>query len=107
MNEIFVTIHNDFDHQDRFDGQDFFFPKKERVTVPILAAEHMFGLGRQDKTENLIRNGWGNDPKGVEKLANFVFTQGVMVEAPVDEAQSALPLEDAKRTTIAGEKRPA
>lgn len=105
MNEIFVTNHNDFDHQDRFDGEDFFFPKGERVTVPVIAAEHMFGLGRQDKTENLIRCGWGNDSGGVAKLANFVFTQGIMVEAPLD-AQNALPLEDAK-TTIAGEKRPA
>ncbi len=92
MNEIFVTNHNVFDHQDRFDGQDYFFPKGERVTVPMIAAEHMFGLGREDKTENLVRCGWANDPDGVEKLANFVFTKGVMVEAPVD-AQTALALE--------------
>ena len=104
MNEIFVTNHNDFDHQDRFDGQDYFFPKGERVTVPVLAAGHMLGLGREDKTDNLVRLGWANDIEGVKKLANFVFTQGVMVEAPVD-AQTALPLED--KSTIAGERRPA
>lgn len=103
MNEIFVTNHNDFDHQDRFDGQDFFFPRGERVTVPVVAAEHMLGLGRVDKTENLVRCGWANDPNGVKKLANFVFTQGVMVEAPVD-AQTLLPLED--KSTVKGE-RPA
>ncbi len=39
----------------------------------------------------------------MKKLANFVFTQGVMVEAPVD-AQTALPLDE--KSTIAGEKRP-
>src|SRR5258708_6047493 len=105
MNEIFVTNHNDFDHQDRFDGQDFFFPKGERVTIPMVAAEHMLGLGRTDKTENLIRCGWGNEGEvGVKKLANFVFTQGVMVEAPVD-SQSALPLEE--KTTRKGERAPA
>ena len=104
MQEIFVTNHNDFDHQDRHDGQDFFFPKGERVTVPVISAEHMFGLGRTDKTDNLVRLGWANDSDGVKKLANFVFTQGVMVEAPVD-AQTALPLED--KTTIVGERRPA
>lgn len=92
--DIFVTNHNDFDHQDRYDGQDFFFPKGERVTIPIIAAEHMFGLGREDKTENLVRCGWANDENGVEKLANFVFTKGVLVEAPVD-AQESLPLEAA------------
>jgi hypothetical protein len=65
----------------------------------------MFGLGRVDKTENLIRCGWAKEGEaGVKKLANFVFTQGIMVEAPVD-AQSALPLE--AETTVPGEQRPA
>lgn len=89
MSDIFVTNHNDFDHQDRFDGQDYFFPRGERVTIPVIAAQHMLGLGHQDKTDNLIRLGWANSDEGVKKLANFVFTQGVMVEAPVD-AQLAL-----------------
>lgn len=101
MNEIFVTNQNDFDHQDRFDGQDFFFPKGERVTVPLIAAEHMFGLGMADKTETLIRAGWGNDPQGVQKLAAFVFTKGIMVEEPVESAPE-LPL----GSTVKGE-RPA
>lgn len=104
MNEIFVKNENGFDHQDRFDGQDYFFPKGERVTIPVIAAEHMLGLGRQDKTDNLVRLGWANDSDGVKKLANFVFTQGVMVEAPVD-AQATLPL--AGKTTVQGERRPA
>ncbi len=104
MHEIFVTNTNDFDHQDRFDGQDYFFPKGERVTVPVLAAGHMLGLGMADKTETLIRLGWANTEDGVKKLAAFVFTQGVMVEAPVD-AQAPLPLEE--KATIAGERRPA
>ena len=102
MNEIFVTNTNEFDHQDRFDGQDFFFPRGERVTVPVVAAQHMLGLGLTDKTETLIRAGWGNDPDGVKKLAGFVFTKGMMVEEPVD-AQPALPLE----TTVKGERVPA
>lgn len=105
MNEIFVTNTNDFDHQDRFDGQDFFFPKGERVTVPVLAAKHMFGLGEPDKTDTLIRQGWANSKEGVKKLAGFVFTQGVMVEAPVD-AQAALELAG-PRTTVKGERAPA
>jgi hypothetical protein len=106
MGEIFVTNTNDFDWQDRFNGEDFFFPKGERVTIPIIAAEHMFGLGRADKTENLVRNGWANSEDGVRKLANFVFTQGIMVEAPVNDVQAALPLGDIK-TTIKGELSPA
>ena len=101
MNEIFVTNTNDFDHQDRFDGQDFFFPQNERVTIPVIAAQHMLGLGLADKTETLIRAGWVNDKDGVQKLARFVFTKGVMVEEPVD-AQPTLPL-----TTVKGERAPA
>lgn len=101
MNEIFVTNHNDFDHQDRFDGQDYFFPRGERVTIPILAAQHMFGLGNADKTETLIRAGWANNEAGIKNLANFVFTQGVMVEAPVDAAAIE------SMTTVQGERVPA
>ena len=102
MQEIFVTNGNTFDHQDRYDGQDFFFPKGERVTIPIIAAQHMFGLGNADKTETLIRLGWNMEgDAGVKKLAGFVFTQGVMVEAPVDDKQALLPLTGAQdeRTT--------
>jgi hypothetical protein len=94
MQEIFVVNKNSFDHQDRYDGEDFFFPQGERVTIPIVAAQHMFGLGMQDKTETLIRLGWALEKDGVKKLANFVFTQGVMVEAPIDDKQAALPLAD-------------
>ena len=104
MNEIFVTNTNAFDHQDRFDGEDFLFPKGERVTIPVVAAKHMFGLGLADKSETLIRAGWANDPEGVKKLAGFVFTQGIMVEAPVD-TQAVLPL--AEGATVKGEQVPA
>ena len=98
-NEIFVTNTNDFDYQDRFDGQDYYFPRGERVTVPMIAAQHMFGLGRADKTENLVRAGWANTSDGVQKLARFVFTEGVMVERPVDDT--------APVTTVDGELQPA
>jgi hypothetical protein len=92
---IFVVNNNDFTHQDRFDGIDYFFPSKEKVQLPVEAAEHMFGFGKPDKTETLVRMGWATwfnpttkrteeDPEGVKKLAKFVFTQAVMVEAQVD-----------------------
>jgi len=93
MQEIFITNKNDFDQPGPLRRQDFFFPRSERVTIPIIAAQHMFGLGLADKTETLIRLGWNMEGEaGVRKLANFVFTQGVMIEAPVDEKQVSLPL---------------
>lgn len=96
MRDIFVTNQNDFHHSDRYDGVDYEFPPKERVTIPVDAATHMFGFNMPDKSEVLQRLGWANrhnpktgkledDPEGVKKLARFVFTRGVMVEAPAEE----------------------
>jgi hypothetical protein len=95
MREIFVTNRNDFHHSDRFNGVDFEFPPKERVAIPVEAAVHMFGFNMPDKTEVLTRLGWAtkydprartfvDDADGVKRLANFVFTKAVMIEAPID-----------------------
>lgn len=90
MNDIFVTNKNDFHHTDFYNGKQYDFPKGERVLVPVEAARHMFGLGLVDKGENLIRLGWANKEEGVTWLANFVFTQAVLVEQPfVEETASA------------------
>lgn len=92
MNEIFVTNTNNFVHTDSFDGVGYTFPPGEKVLMPIVAAKLFFGFGGADKTEALIRQGWANplpgrDPdEGVRKLANFVFTQGVMMEVPVESS---------------------
>lgn len=88
MNEIFVTNRNDFFHEDAFDGEVYRFPQGEKVTVPVIAAEHMFGFGKTDKTETLVRLGWGNlaNDEGVKRLAKFVFTRGVLVEEPAEPA---------------------
>jgi hypothetical protein len=96
MREIFVTNTNDFHHSDRFNGQEYEFPPKERVAISTDAASHLFGFNMPDKTETLTRLGWASrfnpkiknwedDPRGVEKLRRFVFTKAVMVEAPVEE----------------------
>jgi hypothetical protein len=101
MNEVFVTNQNDFYHEDRFNGQDFGFPKGEKVLVPVEAAKHMFAFGTGDKTEALNRLGWANPgpneapDAGVKKLANFVFTQAVTVEVPVPNAPAAEAHEEA------------
>lgn len=98
--EIFVTNHNDFHHTDSFAGVEYDFPPKERVIVPVDAAVHMFGFNSPDKSATLARLGWVwtmdektrkfvEDPEGVKKLAKFVFTKAVMVEAPVDAPEPA------------------
>ena len=101
MAKIFVTNHNAFDHFDSFDGDEYHFPPGETIEVEEIAAEHMLGYGRKDKTENLIRLGWANklDPQkgwikdevGVKKLANFTFEAGAFVKVPLKHDQPATP----------------
>ena len=90
MGSVFVTNQNDFRHSDRFDGEDFIFPSREKVLIPVDAAIHMFGYQQADKSETLVRLGWAmkydataktfvEDAEGVRKLANFVFEEAVMV----------------------------
>lgn len=97
--DIFVRNTGDFDHSDSYNGQDFDFPKGERVLIPVEAAMHMFGFNRVDKTDNLSRLGWANLPndQGAKQLAKFVFTQAVMIEQPVEEVVPA----DEVDTTVA------
>lgn len=79
---VFVTNKNDFPHVDRYNGKDYVFEPGHKQMVPHDAAAHMFGFGRIDKTENLVRLGWANrlDDEGVKWLAKFVFTDAKVVE---------------------------
>jgi hypothetical protein len=85
-----VTNTNAFNHEDRYDGEDYVFPEGERVLIPEEAAVHLFGYNVKDKSETLVRLGWAmkydadkkmfvEDSEGVRKLANFVFEEAVMV----------------------------
>lgn len=93
---LFVTNKNEFTHVDRFNGQDFVFPPKEKVMLSMEAAQHMFGLGLPDKSAVMHRLGWGfkydpvaktfdEDKEAVMKLKNFVFTKAKLVESPAVE----------------------
>jgi hypothetical protein len=86
--DIFVTNKNDFYHEYMYNGDKYQFPQGERVVVPDAAASHMLGFNKPDKTETLVRLGWANlnDDEGVKRLAKFVFTRGVLVEEPAENA---------------------
>ena len=111
MREIFVTNHNDFHHTDSYDGVEYDFPPKERVSVSIEAAIHMFGFNQPDKSDTLTRLGWSwrysptekkivDNPDGVKWLSKFVFTKAMMVEAPADVPDpDAVADESGKRKT--------
>ena len=87
MNELFVTNNTGSDHVDMYNGKQYAFPAGEKTLVPMDAAFHMFGFGKKDKTENLIRVGKANLPndEGAKWLAKFVFTEPVMIERPAEE----------------------
>jgi hypothetical protein len=90
MDGIFVTNTNKFVHTDRYDGEDFIFPPGDKVYISKAAATHMFGWNLNDTSEVLVRLGWAmaydkdlknfiENKEGVQKLANFVFDEAVMV----------------------------
>lgn len=102
---VFVTNNNDFFHEDRFDGEMYQFPPKEKVQVPVDAAVHMFAFNMPDKTDALVRLGWAmiydpaskrmvENPEGVKRLARFVFTRAVMVEEVVAPHGKAAKMQD-------------
>jgi hypothetical protein len=72
-----VTNNNDFDLIDRFDGQDYLFPKGKTVRCPDQVAAHVFGIGDPDKKPYLVRQGWLRSSSSVDDaiaiLDNFAF----------------------------------
>lgn len=96
---IFVTNKNDFTHVDRFDGNDYVFDPQSKQMLSEEAAAHMFGYGRKDRSENLVRLGWANrvNDEGVKWLAKFIFTEARVVEAEgdptVNEEGETMPIQ--------------
>lgn len=90
MDGIFVTNKNKFVHTDRYDGDDYTFAPDEKVFISKAAATHLFGWNLNDTSEVLVRLGWAmtydkdvknfvENQEGVQRLANFVFDEAVMV----------------------------
>jgi len=97
--QIFVTNKNDFYHEDAFNGQKFAFEPGSKQLIDAEAASHMFGFGRKDKTENLLRLGWSNlpDDEGVRWLAKFVFTDARVVEVESEDEQEEVKQEQVEQ----------
>ncbi len=98
--QIFVTNNNEFTHVDKFDGVEYIWEPGQKLLIDEDAAAHMFGYGRSDKTENLIRIGWSNlfNDEGVVRLSKFIFTSGKMVEEV--EESNTIPEEEIEEDKI-------
>ena len=92
---LFCTNRNDFVHEDSFNGEHVTFPPNSRVPLSVAAAEHMFGFRVADKSSTLHRLGWAmkydpatrsfrEDEGALNRLANFIFTEGVFTEKPLE-----------------------
>lgn len=58
MDTVVVTNGTDKQIKGRYAGKDYFFPVNEAVTLPVIAAQHIFGFKNPDKTSALTRLGW-------------------------------------------------
>lgn len=76
---LYVINKGDATHADRYDGQDYVFEPKVPVAITEPAAALMFGYGKADKTEALVRQGWlsqaASYPEAVKKFDVFAFIE--------------------------------
>lgn len=106
METIRVTSHLDKPVKGRYDGKDYVFVPEEPTLLSLEAAQHIFGLGDEDKAPALNKLGFLVPGKegctledALEKLDHFTFDQGRVTFDP-DENE---PGQTAKRT---GGRRP-
>jgi hypothetical protein len=75
-----VTNKSDIDFADRFDGNDYSFPKGSTVAISEDAARHIFGFGEPEKTPCLVRLGWMKSSREYDEamkiMSGFVFSVG-------------------------------
>lgn len=87
MGILYVANKGEKDFQDRFNGEDYVFPRGKTVPVPHEAARHIFGYGESNKARALTRLGIIRmvnevDTIGKDWLAQFVFEEQQMPSPP-------------------------
>jgi hypothetical protein len=112
METIRVTSHLDHTVRGRYDGKDYDFVPEEPTFLSLEAAQHIFGLGEEDKMPALNKLGFlipGKDTleQALEKLDQFTFDQGrVTFDAEgedVDPGARAAPKRTGGRRPHAGD----
>jgi len=75
-NYVRVTNHNK-SFVARYGGKDYKFDQGKPIDIPIVAARHIFDVGKEDKTQALNRLGWARSSDeieaGLEKLNKVEF----------------------------------
>lgn len=95
MSIVFICNNGSDGHEDGFDGVRFKFPVGETVSVPLIAARHMFGYGESDKRPHLVRIGKMKTTTGYEDamawLGGFAFSEPDAVSVPDLAVKSEKP----------------
>jgi hypothetical protein len=78
MSSVWVRNTGSETLKDGYNGEFYEFAPGTEIEVPDYIATHVFGYGRDDKFEYLVRLGWTvthNDlPKANERLSKFVIS---------------------------------
>jgi hypothetical protein len=114
MDMIRVVNNNEATLRGRYDGKDYVFPKGKPTDIPLAACEHIFGFGKDDKSQAFNQLGWlvpGRDTieDAYKKFDRITFLEGRTVyEEP--EPEPAARAQTGGRPHVAGpggEKAPA
>ena len=99
MQEVIVVNKNPFDVSDGYIGMKWTFKPGQKVTIPLAAAVHIFGLGITDPTTlaGIYRRFGKRVDEGEKFIANFDLTPVELVQQEVVEEADNLKvsLEDA------------
>ena len=90
---VFVTNNSKQTLEDGYAGKRYVFQPGRTIEIPIDAAAHIFGYGRDDKIPHLVRLGWLRMSNEVDlamkKLGEFSFREEtpkrVHASSPVDK----------------------
>jgi hypothetical protein len=100
-NEVVVINKNPKPFTDGFAGITYTFETNKKVSIPLEAAVHIFGLNKEDKIPTLRRLGLANHPDGKEWLNNIKMTYVEYVPKSDEEEIEKLKIElEAKQAAI-------
>lgn len=100
-NEVIVVNKNPKEFTDGINGMKWTFKPNEKVSIPLEAAVHIFGLNVKDKTQTLRRLGLANHPDGAQWLKNIQmdYVEYIRKDDAVEIEQLKIDLE-AKQVEI-------
>lgn len=90
---VAITNRNAFRWHDRYSGVRYTFPPRERVVIPAVVAQHIFGYGEADKTRMMRRTGLNirEDGPGILNRVLIEECGAPGEEAPAEPLDSEVP----------------